>query len=131
MAGEWKRKALPGIPASLEALHVRRAADGAWQYAVEVDERHCNAQGFVHGGALVTFLDHALSLLVWEAADRAQCATVQLDTLFLRAVRAPAFVELDAEILRKGRSLIFARGTLRVAGEAVLEANGVWSVIGN
>ncbi len=94
-----------------------------------MDERHTNAQGFVHGGVLMTFADHALSLLVWEAAGRANCSTVQLDNHFLAAVRAPAFVELDAEILRQGRSMIFARCSLRIGDDVVMTANGVWRVL--
>ncbi|WP_167854998.1 PaaI family thioesterase [Mangrovimicrobium sediminis] len=126
--GQWKRKALPGIPASLEALHVRRDEQG-FHYAVALDERHVNGQGFIHGGVLVTFLDHALSLLVWEATGRAHCSTVQLDSHFLKALRPPVFVELEGEILRQGRNLAFARGILRVDGESVMEATGTWNVV--
>ncbi len=118
---------MKGIPASLEALWTRRDEDG-YHYAVQLDERHANAQGTVHGGVLMTFMDHALSLLVWEAAGRAPCSTVQLDSHFLAAVAPPAFVTLDGEIVRQGKSLIFARGILRVEGKAVMEASGVWSV---
>lgn len=124
---DWKRKELPGIPASLEALWIRREDDG-FRYAVQLDERHVNGQGFIHGGVLVTFLDHALSLIVWEATDRAHCSTVQLDTHFLKALKPPVFVELDAVLLRQGRNLAFARGILRVDGESVVEATGTWSV---
>ncbi len=124
----WKRREMKGIPASLEALWTRRD-DSGYRYAVQLDERHANAQGMVHGGVLMSFADHALSLLVWEAADRAPCSTVHLDNHFLTAVHPPAFVELDGEILRQGRSLVFARGVLRVEGKAVMEASGVWSVM--
>ncbi len=123
----WKRRELAGIPASLEALWTHRDERG-WHYAVQLDERHANAQGFIHGGVLMTFLDHALSLLVWEASGRAVCSTIQLDSHFLEALRAPVFVELDANIVKQGRSLIFARGTLRVGDSKVMQANGVWRV---
>ena len=126
-AANWKRREMKGIPASLGALYTRRDGDG-WRYAVQLDEGHCNAQGLVHGGVLMTFLDHAMSLLVWEVAERAFCSTVQLDSHFLRALRAPAFVELDFELLRRSRSLVFARGMLRADEEIVMEATGIWSV---
>lgn len=125
---DWNRKAMKGIPASLGALWTRRDEDG-WHYGVQLDESHCNAQGIIHGGVLMTFMDHALSLLVWEAADRALCSTIHLDSHFLSAVRAPAFVQLEGEILRRGSKLCFARGVLRVEGKAVMEASGVWSVV--
>lgn len=123
----WSRREMKGIPASLGALWTRRDGD-AWRYAVQLDASHANAQGQVHGGVLMTFMDHALSLLVWEASGRAMCSTVHLDSHFLRAVQPPAFVELDGEILRRGKSLIFARGVLRVEGREVMEATGVWNV---
>lgn len=124
---DWTRREMKGIPASLEALWTRRDESG-WRYAVKLDDRHANVQGMVHGGVLMSFMDHGMSLVIWEATDRAFCSTVHLDSHFLAAVKPPAFVELDAQILRKGKKLVYARGTLRVDGEAVMEATGVWSV---
>lgn len=125
---DWVRKEMKGIPASLGALWTQRDENG-WRYGVQLDETHANAQGLIHGGVMMTFMDHALSLFVWEAADRAMCSTVQLDSHFLAAVRPPAFIELEGEILKKGKSLMFARGVLRVGEKAVMEATGMWSVV--
>lgn len=123
----WTRREFKGIPDSLAALWTHRDEKG-WHYGVQLDEGHANAQGFIHGGVLVTFLDHALSLLVWEASGRSICSTVQLDSHFLEALRPPAFVTLEADILKQGRSMMFARGTLRVDDRAVMQATGVWRV---
>ena len=123
----WKRREMKGIPASMEALCTRKT-DSGFQYALQVDQRHANAQGILHGGVLMSFLDHGMSLVIWEATDRAFCSTVHLDSHFLAAVKPPAFVVLDPEIIRQGKKLVFARGTLRVDGEAVMEGTGVWSV---
>ncbi|GAB3102335.1 PaaI family thioesterase [Aestuariicella hydrocarbonica] len=123
----WTRREMKGIPASLEALWTQKGDDG-WRYAVKLDESHANAQGLIHGGVLMTFMDHALSLMVWEKSDRAFCSTVHLDSHFLSAVRPPAFVELEGEILKQGRNLAFARGVLKVEGKAVMEGKGVWSI---
>jgi acyl-coenzyme A thioesterase PaaI-like protein len=124
----WTRKEMKGIPASLGALWTRKD-DSGWHYGVQLDESHANAQGLIHGGVLMTFLDHTLSLLVWEKSGRALCSTVHLDSHFLSAVHPPAFVELDGEILKQGRKLAFARGVLRVNGEPVMEGKGVWSIV--
>lgn len=123
----WTRREFKGLPASLGALWTRRDGDG-WRYAVQLDESHVNAQGFVHGGVLMTFMDHGLSLLVWEAIGRARSSTIQLDSHFLAAIRPPAFVELHGRILRQGRRLAFVRGLLRADGVDVMEATGVWSI---
>lgn len=123
----WTRKAMKGLPAALDALWVQRDGDG-YRYAMQLDKSHANAQGAAHGGVLMTFMDHALSLMIWEASGRAPCSTVHLDSHFLKAVRPPAFVELIGEIRKQGRSLAFARGVLRVDGVDVMEATGVWSI---
>ena len=125
---DWKRREMKGIPASLGALYTRRD-DNGWRYAVQLDNSHANAQGFVHGGVLMTFMDHAMALLIWEATDRAMTSTVHLDSHFLASVRPPAFVECDGQILRRGKNLVFARGVLRVDGSDVFEATGVWSIV--
>lgn len=126
----WTRREMKGIPASLGALWTHRDERG-WHYGVQLDESHANAQGLIHGGVLMTLMDHGLSLLVWEAAGRATCSTIHLDSHFLASVSPPAFVELDGQISRQGRTVVFARGVLRVAGEEVMQATGVWSIAPN
>jgi len=128
-AAEWTRREMKGIPATLGALWTQRDAEGNWQYAVQLNEDHANAQGFIHGGVLVTFLDHALSLIVWEAAERAMCSTVHLDTHYLKALRPPAFITLQADIMQKGKSLIFAKGRIYHEEKLVVEATGIWRVM--
>lgn len=123
----WTRRAMKGLPASIDALWTQREGD-RWRYAIQLDKSHTNSQGVIHGGVLMTFIDHALSLMIWEASGRALCSTVHLDSHFLKAVRPPAFIELDGEIRKQGRSLAFARGVLRVDGIDVMEATGVWSI---
>ncbi len=123
----WTRREMKGIPASMGAVWTQKGEDG-WRYGLQLDDSHTNAQGVVHGGVLMTFMDHALSLLVWEKSDRAHCATVHLDSHFLSAVKPPAFVELQADFLKQGRKLAFVRGVLTVADKPVMEAKGVWSI---
>ena len=126
-ADDWTRREMKGIPASLGALWTQRDESG-WRYAVQLDESHANAQGLVHGGVLMTFMDHGLSLLIWESAGRSMNSTIHLDSHFLSPVRPPAFIELEGQILRQGRRLAFARGVLRADGVDVMEATGVWSI---
>lgn len=127
IGADWVRREMKGLPAGLQALWTQKSGD-SWRYAIQLDETHCNAQGFVHGGVMMTFMDHALSLLVWENSGRAHCTTVQLDSHFLSAVTAPAFLELDAEVIKQGRQMAFVRGVLREQGKPVMEATGVWNI---
>lgn len=123
----WVRREFKGIPASLGALWVKKD-DAGWHYAVKLDESHTNAQGMVHGGVLMSFVDHAMSLLLWELSGRGVCVTVHLDCHFLKGLKPPAFVEFDAQVTKEGKNLIYAGGCVRQGETAIMEARGVWSV---
>jgi len=124
-AGEdWTARQF-SLPARLGEIWCRKV-DDRWTYAVTLTAEHANHFGIAHGGALMTMMDHGLSMLAWEASGRVQCSTVQLDSQFLGVVNVPAFVRFDGEILRCGRQLVFLRGRLLVDDEAVMESTGIW-----
>lgn len=99
-------------------------------YAFQADARHANINGVVHGGMLVTFADQAFGSTVYEAVGKRKCATAQLNTHFIGAVKPGDFLECDAEVVRITRSLVFMRGMLRIGDRPVLAADGVWKILG-
>jgi acyl-coenzyme A thioesterase PaaI-like protein len=123
-------RALPGaaLPSGMGLPWAKRH-DGHWRYGLLTTQDHANPRGAVHGGVLMTFVDHGLSMLVWEASSRSPCATIQLNGHFVDAVRPGEFVELAGDVVRRGRALVFVRGLLRVAGREVLAADGIWRVL--
>ena len=115
------------MPAGIGCPWSRRSDDG-WRYALLTAPEHANPQGAVHGGMLMTFADHGLSLLAWEAAKRAPCTTIQLNTHFLSVVRPGDFVELEGEVTRATLALVFVRGLLLVGDREVAAIDGIWRV---
>ncbi len=93
------------------------------------DERHGNKRGVVHGGMLATAFDVCLGNAGWSAAGQKPCATVQLNVHFLGAVKLGDFAQLEAEVVKTTRSLIFLRGTMRVGDTVVATADGVWKIL--
>lgn len=87
--------------------------------------KHLNPAGRVHGGALMTLLDHAVSAVAWEAAGRVPCVTLQLDSQFLGAALAGQFAEVRVGIVRQTGSLVFARADLTAAGEPLMIAQAI------
>jgi uncharacterized protein (TIGR00369 family) len=124
----WKKRDVPGYMSLLGPLWSRREEHG-WVYGMTAEANHLNPAGFVHGGMLMSLADQALSIVVWEAMERARCVTVQLDSHFLAAVRAGDFIQARAQVTRKSRSLVFIQGTLTVEGEPVATASGMWKVV--
>ena len=128
-AGWSPRSAATGFPELVGGFWSRRDGDG-WRYAVLPGERHVNNRGVVHGGLLLTFADHALGLTVWERAGRRPCATAQLNMQFVDAAQPGELLELDAEIVRMARSLVFVRGTIRAGERTVATVDGIWKLLG-
>jgi uncharacterized protein (TIGR00369 family) len=123
----WKPRELEGFFGLVGPLWTRKE-DGVWAYAFLAEAKHTNPAGIVHGGMLTTLLDHALSTVAWESAERRPCVTVQLDVQFLGAVRPGYLVEARARIVKRTSSLVFVQGCLTVAGEEVAAASAVLKI---
>jgi acyl-coenzyme A thioesterase PaaI-like protein len=93
------------------------------------DERHGNKRGVVHGGALATSFDVALGNASWDAAGQHPCATVQLNIHFIGAMNLGEFAEIEVEVVRATRSLVFLRGVMRVGERVIATADGVWKIL--
>jgi uncharacterized protein (TIGR00369 family) len=125
---------LPGapMPAGLGVVWAKRV-EGLWRYGMPTGPDHGNINGVVHGGVLMAFADHALSILAWEAAKRAPCTTIQLNTHFLDPIMPGEFIELRGEVTQRTRDLVFVRGVVgaRNAGEMrdVGAVDGIWRVL--
>lgn len=110
-------------------IWTRRETEGS-ACAFLAEERHANGRGVVHGGMLMSFADHALGWLVWDAVERRACATVSLNNQFIAAAKPGDWVEMRGRIVRKTRSLIFVQGAMNVGDRIVLTAEGIWKVLG-
>ncbi len=93
------------------------AEDGVARVEVEVDERHLNAAGTVHGGMLATLVDATMGAAVRSAADEEVPATSQLTLTYLRPARCGRLV-VTAEVRKRGESLHGVRGGHRAGRQA-------------
>ena len=78
---------------------------------------------------LATAFDVALGNASWGAAGQKPCATVQLNVHFIGAVKLGDFAQMQAEVIRTTRSLVFLRGVMTVADQVVATADGVWKIL--
>ena len=137
MALGWKPHQLPGFMGLAGPLWSRREdGDRAhwahwanWAYGLQVQAHHLNPAGVVHGGALLTLMDHALSTIAWQAAERQPCLSLQLDSHFLASVGEGGFVEVRGRVTRRTRSLIFLQGLATQGGAPVLQAQAIMKIV--
>ena len=128
MTQGWRPMRGNAMPAGIGVPWAKRVGD-AWRYAMLTAQDHANPQGSVHGGILMTFADHALGVYAWEAAKRAPCVTIQLNTHFLAPVGPGDFVELQGDVTRATRGLVFVRGILSAGDREVAAIDGIWRVL--
>ena len=124
----WRLMRGGAMPAGIGFPWAKRVGED-WRYGLLTTAEHANPQGVLHGGILMTFADHGLSMLAWEAAKRAPCTTIQLNTHFLAAVEPGEFVELRGEVTRATRGLVFVRGILSAGDRDVAAVDGIWRVL--
>ena len=105
-----------------------RVRDGLREYAFIVDDRHTNAAGIAHGGALMTFGDSCLGYSIWDATDRSPCVTISQQTNFLGPAKVGDLITCRPEVVRKTREIIFVRADLKVAGTTIFTATAVWRI---
>jgi uncharacterized protein (TIGR00369 family) len=124
----WRRHAPKGFTGLIGPLW-SRTEQGILAFGLIAGEDHLNPAGLVHGGMLATLLDQVISTVSWQAVGRLPCVTIQLDARFLSAVKAGAFVEARAEVVKKTREIVFARGELTVSMTIVATGNAVLKIL--
>lgn len=109
-------------------LYCRRGEDGLRAFGFVATEKHANLIGLVHGGMLMTLADRALGVGAWDSAG-GPCVTIQMDMQFLSAVKMGEFAEIAPELVRRTRSLVFLRGTVKVGERPTAMATGIWKIL--
>jgi uncharacterized protein (TIGR00369 family) len=103
---------------------------GAKTYAMRIEARHVNRRGVLHGGMFMTLADLTLGQAVWDATDRANVVTLNMQCHFVKSAVEGDIVEVVPELVRRTRALVFMRGDFMVKGETVFTAQSVWKLLG-
>lgn len=99
----------------------RKTVEGRRDVGFIAADQHLNPNGFVHGGMLVTLLDHVVGLACFDAAGAdAALSTIQISTMLMRHAERGDFVTARAHVVRMTRSLIFVRAECIVGSEVIL-----------
>jgi uncharacterized protein (TIGR00369 family) len=115
-------------------LHVgpvfEQGEKGARRFAFQIDARHVNMRGVIHGGMLMTFADAALGQAAWDACDHAACVTLNMQSQFLAPAMEGDWIEVLPVLTRRTKSLIFLRGDFTVKGAPIFSVQSVWKILG-
>ena len=112
-------------------MEVVSAAVGEVTVAMDVEERHVNLQGFVHGGMLAILADTACGLSIRSAMEPGRLhVTTDLDIHFL-VPAGPGRLLGRGRAVKVGRSLAFAEASIEdEEGRLLARAQSRFSVRG-
>jgi len=94
-----------------------------------VAPKHLNRAGNLHGGMLMAVADQAMAMTARAATGGKRHATIELNTQFIDAVRLGEFVEVNPEVARATRSLVFMQAKMFVGARLVGTTSGIWKIL--
>ena len=117
----------PDDPFEMHAgpFYWRAKEDGSHHFVLRAEARHCNRQGVLHGGVLVTLMDLTLAATAKDVVQD-RVVTVSLNSEFVSGGKVGEIVEATGELVRRTRSLAFVRGEVRVADRVLLTSSAVF-----
>jgi uncharacterized protein (TIGR00369 family) len=98
-----------------------KGADGAgYRLELEIDQRHLNGAGGVHGGVYLSLLDTAMARACrLGQAEAAYWPTLEMKVNFLRSVGAGRIVA-NGYVIKRGRRTCYVEGELLGDGGQLL-----------
>jgi uncharacterized protein (TIGR00369 family) len=114
---------------SLVGAQPPEADDGQACVEVDVDERHLNPAGTVHGGLLATLVDTTMGAAVRSAVDGEVPATSQLTITYLRPGK-PGRLVVTARVTKRGESLTMCEAEVEQSGKPLAHALATFALVG-
>lgn len=104
-------------------------ADGVGRASLEIEQRHLNPNGVVHGSVPFAMIDTAMGAAAMSVLDEGRfCATIDIHTRYLSA-RAEGTIEVEAVVRRAGRRIIHLDAVARVGEKEIVTAAGSFAVL--
>jgi uncharacterized protein (TIGR00369 family) len=112
----------------LAAVPAPEIGDGTSRYEVEVDRRHLNPAGTVHGGFLATLVDTAMGAAVRGHVDDEVPVTSQLTVTYLRP-GGPGRLVVTGRLRKRGASLTICEADVEQDGETLVHAVATFALL--
>jgi uncharacterized protein (TIGR00369 family) len=104
------------------------AADGRARLTVDVDDRHLNVAGTLHGGLLATLVDATMGAAIRSVVEGDTPATSQLTLTYLRP-GMPGRLVVTAEVRKRGDSLTVCEADVEQDGTSLVHALATFALL--
>ena len=93
-----------------------------------VKQENLNGYGSAHGGMLMALADFSLCTSAMRNSDR-PVTTVSFHSEFISPAPLGSLLEVRAKVTKKGKSLAFSKGNIKVEEELILNFGGVVKIL--
>ena len=114
----------------LIGVHHPEATDGRATLEVDVDDRHLNGAGTVHGGLLATLVDATMGEAIRSTVGDEVPATSQLSLTYLRPGR-PGRLVVTASVRKRGNQLTVCEADVEQDGRSLVHALATFALLGS
>ena len=114
---------------SLVGARLPEGDHGEARLEAQVDERHLNPAGTVHGGLLATLVDTTMGAAVRSAVDGEVPATSQLTITYLRPGK-PGPLVVTARVTKRGENLTMCEAEVEQSGKTLAHALATFALVG-
>ncbi len=95
---------------------------------LEVEPKHLNPHGVLHGGVMYSMADHGMGAAVYTVLGEGEsCATIEVKIVYLSAVRG-GVVECESRVINRGKRVVTLESEIRTADRLVAKALGTFAV---
>ena len=85
---------------------------------------NCNSHGTIHGGCMMTFADFSLFMIAGSGGQEVSGVTVAFTSEFVGPAKPGQLLLARGELVKAGRSLVFARGLITADGKPATAFSG-------
>lgn len=109
----------------LVGLEPKECDDGWSRVVLHAEDRHLNAHGTVHGGAMATLCDTAMGMAV-VAAGAESPVTIEMKVTYLRPAERGELAA-QAQVRKTGKRIVVVEAEVTQEGETVALASGTFA----
>ena len=81
-------------------------------FSFVIREEMCNPMGILHGGMIATMLDDVMGATTFAQGEPEFFTSINLNLDFLKSAKKGEEVQAKAEVIRKGRAVMYLQATL-------------------
>lgn len=112
-----------------EPLYSRREGDTV-VIGLRIAGPHTNSRGFAHGGLITALADNAMGLSCGVGLEAVGgLVTVNLSMDFIGSAKIGQWLQVEPQVIRRGRSLCFAQALVTADGACCARASATFKVI--